>query len=137
MTTAIAENTIVEKIRELCQTILDQPDSKSLRRNIDAFMADDKSRDQYKELVEQGEHLHHKQHQGVKLSDGELQSYEALRVSVLDNAIVKGFIDAQQEMQKVQDSVQQYVNKTLELGRVPIESDFDDGSCGQGCGCEH
>lgn len=137
MTTATADTALIGKIRELCQTILDQPDSKSLRHSIDTFMADDKSRGEYQELVECGEHMHHKQHQGVKLTDDELKSYETLRVTVLENAVVKGFIDAQQEMQKIQESVQQYVTKTLELGRVPEESEFEAESCGHGCGCDH
>ncbi len=135
--TAIADTILIGKIRDLCQTILDQPNSKSLRHQIDTFMGDEKSKGQYQELVECGEHMHHKQHQGVKLTDDELKSYETLRVSVLDNAVVRGFIEAQQEMQKVQESVQQYVTKTLELGRVPDESDFEGESCGHGCGCDH
>ncbi len=41
-------------------------------------------------------------------------------------------------MQKLQQSVSQYVSKTFELGRVPEESDLESsGSCGSGCGCHH
>ena len=46
-------------------------------------------------------------------------------------------LDAQQEMHKVQESVGQYIAKTLELGRMPTSDDFSSGSCGHGCGCHH
>jgi hypothetical protein len=37
----------------------------------------------------------------------------------------------------VQETIHQYVNKTLELGRLPTEEDLNGGSCGHGCGCHH
>ena len=44
METAIAPASAVdEKIRDLCQAILDRPDFAELRRRIDAFMADEKA----------------------------------------------------------------------------------------------
>jgi len=37
----------------------------------------------------------------------------------VNNPVARGFLDAQESLHKIQDSIQQYVSKTLELGRVP------------------
>ncbi len=138
MPTQIEENTIVQKTRELCQAILDQPDMRSMRRKMDAFMADDKTRGLYDNLMMKGQKLHEKQHSGVTLDSAEVKDFEQLREALVNNPVARDFLDAQEEMQKVQQSVAQYVSKTLELGRVPEESDMGSGgSCGHGCGCHH
>ena len=74
---------------------------------------------------------------GLTLDEMEIKDFELNRESFLNNPIARDFLDAQEEMQKVQKSVSQYVSKTFELGRVPEESDMDSGSCGHGCGCHH
>ena len=57
------DTTILDKTKELCQSILDHPDFQELRRNIDTFMADESAKQEYQSLVEKSEELHHKQHQ--------------------------------------------------------------------------
>ena len=56
----------------------------------------------------------------------------------MNNPVARGFLDAQDELHHVQQSIQQYVTKTLELGRMPTEEEMNGGgSCGHGCGCSH
>ena len=129
------DSIIVQKTRELCQTILDHPDFQNVRQNIDAFMADEKAKQEYQSLVERSEELNHKQHQGVKLSDQEINDFQTHRERVVNNPLAANFIRAQQEVHGIQESVNKYLAKTLELGRVPTEEDMDTGSCGEGCGC--
>ena len=49
-------------------------------------------------------------------------------------------IEAQQNLHEVQETVNQYISKTLELGRVPSDEEME-GCCGGGgghsCGCSH
>ena len=138
MQTQIEESAVVQKTRELCQTILDQPDFQELRRRIDAFMADASTRGQYDSLMMKGQLLHDKQHAGLPLDGAEIAAFESLRENFLKNPVARGFLDAQEDMQKMQQSITQYISKTLELGRVPEESDLDTGGgCGHGCGCHH
>ncbi|MBI4659524.1 MAG: YlbF family regulator [Verrucomicrobia bacterium] len=137
METTTADSIILQKTRELCQTILDQPEFQTIRQQIDSFMANDEVKLQYQLLSERGEYLRHKQHQGLALSDEEIGDFETQREQFVNNPVARGFLDAQQEMHKVQESVGQYVNKTFELGRLPNPEDFDSGSCGHGCGCQH
>jgi cell fate (sporulation/competence/biofilm development) regulator YlbF (YheA/YmcA/DUF963 family) len=129
------DSVVLQKTKALCQAILDQPEFQKVRKGIDAFMADDKVRNQYQALSEKGEYLQHKQQNGAQLSDAEIAEFEQDRQTFLNNPIARGFLDAQQEMHRVQESVTHYVTKTFELGRVPDENDFE--SCGHGCNCHH
>jgi cell fate (sporulation/competence/biofilm development) regulator YlbF (YheA/YmcA/DUF963 family) len=137
MQTTIEESVVVQKTKELCQTILDQPEFQTMLQQIESFMANDEAKLQYQLLSERGEYLRHKQQQGLQLSDEEVSEFEEQREQFLNNSVARGFLNAQQEMHKVQESVGQYVSKTFELGRVPNAEDFDSGSCGHGCGCHH
>jgi hypothetical protein len=51
--------------------------------------------------------------------------------------VARGFLDAQQALHQLQETVTQQLTKTLELGRMPTKEDFESGSCGSGCGCHH
>ncbi len=132
---AILENSVIQKTRELCQTIIEQPDFQAIRVRIDTFLADERAKAQYQTVVEQGEVLNQKQQMGAPLTAEEIGAFESQREAMVNNPVARGFLDAQGEMHKLQESVTQYVTKTLELGRVPNEDDFDSGSCGHGCGC--
>jgi cell fate (sporulation/competence/biofilm development) regulator YlbF (YheA/YmcA/DUF963 family) len=132
---AADENIIVQKTRELCQSILENSEFQSIRKNIDVFMADDQAKQAYQSLVEKSEELNHKQHQGVQLSQEEIAEYETQRERVVNNPIAASFIRAQQEVHGIQESVNKYLSKTLELGRVPNQDELDGGGCGSGCGC--
>jgi cell fate (sporulation/competence/biofilm development) regulator YlbF (YheA/YmcA/DUF963 family) len=138
MQTQIEENVIAKKTRELCQTILDQPDVRALRERIDAFMADDQTRGQYDALMVKGQMLQQKQQAGQPLDSAEVKAFEQLRDGFVNNPVARGFLDAQEDIQKLQQSVTQYLTRTFELGRVPEESEMESGgSCGHGCGCHH
>src|ERR1700722_1358721 len=137
MSTQVEESLITQKTRELCQAILDEPEVRAMRQRIDAFMADDKARGEYDALMLKGQMLQQKQQAGMPLDGEEIASFEQMRESFLGNPVARGFLDAQEDMQKMQQSVSTFVGKTFELGRVPEESDLDSGSCGHGCGCHH
>ena len=137
MLTEIEENAVTEKTVELCNTILAQPNMTSIRQRIDAFMADDKSRTQYETLMVKGQALNDKQQRSLPLSGEEISDFEKHREELLGNPVARGFLDAQEALHEIQESVQKYVAKTLELGRVPTEDDLGGGSCGHGCGCHH
>ena len=129
------EDAVLQKTRELCQTIVDQPEFQALRSQVDAFLASEESKQQYQLVMEKGEALQQKQQMGMPLSNDEIAEFEKHRESLINNPIARAFLDAQQEMHKVQESVGQYVAKTFELGRMPSPDDFSSGSCGPSCGC--
>ncbi len=128
----------MQKTRELCQTLLDEPGMRDIRQRIDAFMGDDDTRQQYESLVNKGQQLQEKQQNAIALTGEEISDFEQHRDKLLSNPVARGFLDAQEELHQVQKSIQKYVSKTLELGRMPTEDDLQ-GSCDGhgGCGCGH
>ena len=134
MATQDGETPIISKTKELCQTILAEPQFRQIQQQVEAFMADAQAQQQYREVVEKGEYLQHKQQMGSPISDQDVADFEKNRDVLVRNPVVKGFLEAQEAMHEVQKSVNQYVSKTFELGRIPNQEDF---GCGSGCGCHH
>ena len=135
---ATTEDTVViEKTRELCETITAQPEFRVIRERIEAFMSNDAAKTQYQLVMEKGDELQQKQQAGQALGNDEIQEFEKNRDLLLNNAVARNFLDAQQQMHKMQETVTQYVSKTFELGRVPAAEDFASGDCGPSCGCGH
>jgi cell fate (sporulation/competence/biofilm development) regulator YlbF (YheA/YmcA/DUF963 family) len=138
MTTIETNDTAVQqKTRELCEALLAEPAVAAIRERIDQFMADDKSRAQYEAVMTKGQALHEKQHQSLPLTSQEVSDFESQRDALMTNPVARGFLDAQEELNAIQESIQKQVAKTLELGRLPQAEDLDSGSCGHGCGCHH
>jgi cell fate (sporulation/competence/biofilm development) regulator YlbF (YheA/YmcA/DUF963 family) len=137
MQTTLEESAVMQKTKELCQAILDQPNMPSIRQRMDAFMADETTRAQYDGLMTKGQALQQKQQLSMPLSGEEIADFEQHKESLLNNSVARGFLDAQEELHQMQESIQQYVSKTLELGRVPSDEEMNGGSCGHGCGCHH
>lgn len=127
--------TIENKTRELCETIIAQPEMVSIRKRIDTFLADTSARGQYETLMNKGQALQEKQQQGQVLAPAEISDFESNREALLKNPVASGFLDAQEELHAMQHSIQKHIAKTLELGRLPKAEDLEEGSCGHGCGC--
>jgi cell fate (sporulation/competence/biofilm development) regulator YlbF (YheA/YmcA/DUF963 family) len=139
MAQTIEETAIARKTRELCQTVLDEPGLQEVRKRIDSFMANEAARTQYEDLVSKGQALQQKQQNSVPLTGEEISDFEQQRDTLLRNPVARGFIDAQQELHDVQETIHRYVSKTFELGRLPSEEELGSGCCGahDNCGCEH
>src|SRR5437763_15663973 len=103
MSTQVADTEIAQKTRELCQAIVDQPEFESIRKRIDAFMADDTAKAQYRTVMEKGEMLQQKQQTGQALTPDEIADFDKNRETLVNNPVARGFMDAQQAMQNVQD----------------------------------
>ena len=133
---ATTEETIVsQKTRDLCQSIVDQPEFQLIRQRVDAFLGDEAAKSQYQSVMEKGDALQQRQSAGVPIDSNEIAEFEQQRDALMSNPVARNFLDAQQEMHKTQESVMQFVSKTYELGRVPTLEDFSSGECGSGCGC--
>lgn len=132
---AIAQDpTVLQKTQDLCNTILTQPTMLAMRKQLDAFMGDDAARAQYETVMTKGRQLHEKQHQSLPLSGEEVTDFESSRDALLKNPVARGFIDAQEELHGLRDTIQDYVSKTIELGRLPKAEDFEQGGCCGGGG---
>ncbi len=137
MQNTLQHDVVIEKTRELCESIVNQPEFQSMRVRIDSFIGDQAAQIQYQAVVQKGDALSHKQQMGMPLDEKEINDFETHREALLLNPIAREFIEAQEEMHKIQKSVVDYVSKTLQLGRVPAADELDGGGCGSGCGCHH
>jgi cell fate (sporulation/competence/biofilm development) regulator YlbF (YheA/YmcA/DUF963 family) len=138
------DSALMTKTKELCAQIVAEPRYQELQQTVERFLDDDAARLQYQSVHERGEELHHKQHAGVELGSAEVREFEAARDALFKNEVARGFLEAQRELEMIQQIVGKYVGMTLELGRVPSSDDFaeaDSGCCGGngggGCGCSH
>jgi len=88
-------------------------------------------------LNDRGALLQQKQQAGVEIAENEIADFEKLREEFMANPIASQFLEAQEEVQQVQDRIHQVIAKTFEVGHVPQSEDFDFCSDGFGnCGCE-
>jgi hypothetical protein len=53
---------------------------------------------------------------------------------LLNNPVARGFLDAQEAMHGIRETINSFVSKSLELGRLPEAGEME-GGCGHGCGC--
>jgi len=137
MQTTTDETVIIAKTRELCQTIIDQPEFQSIRQRLDTFLGSEEAKSQYQLVVEKGDALQQKQQFGLPLDSQEITEFERNRENLLKNPVAQDFLEAQQQMHQIHASVMQFVTKTFELGRVPTMDDFSSSGCGPSCGCGH
>ncbi len=129
---------IKDGTNQLCESIVNQEGFKKLYANIDAFITDEKLKYEYGTLNDQGALLQQKQQAGAEITEEEIAGFEKLREEFMSNPVATNFLDAQEEVQKVQDRIHQVIAKTFEIGRVPQQEDFDFCSDGFGdCGCSH
>lgn len=126
---------VLEKTRELCEAIVAQPEFGALRRQMDEFMADEEVQVAYRDLSQLGSALQEKHQSGVMPEASEVEQFEHQRENFLQNPKARGFLQAQQTMQEVRDTVNRYVARTFELGRTPSAEDFESCGCSSGCGC--
>lgn len=133
---------VMEKTRDLCATIAADEEFGALQKNVAAFFADDSARDSFRKVQEWGDELNQKQQAGLQLTETEIQDFETAREALFKNPVATSFLDAQQSLQTLQQTIGKYVGMTLELGRVPTGEDFaaqESGCCGGGggggCGC--
>jgi len=131
------DSAIIRKTLELCQAILNEPEFSAMRRQMEDFENDSQSQTQLQSVMSKGDELQRKQSMGMPMSGEELTAFESERTELLANPVAKAYLDAQETMHRIRMSVDQYVMKTFELGRLPENDDFESEGCGSSCGCGH
>lgn len=136
MTATEQATDLTQKTRDLCQAIVDLPNFNELKQRIDAFMADELVKFQFQMVSDRGNLLQMKQNSAAMINDDEITEFNKMRDELMANPVAKNFLEAQNEVARIQESVNKYLSKTFELGRAPTAEDLDDGSCcSSGCGC--
>jgi cell fate (sporulation/competence/biofilm development) regulator YlbF (YheA/YmcA/DUF963 family) len=124
------------RTRDLCAALVAQPDFGEVKRRIDAFLADELLKVKFQMVNEKGNLLMMKTQSGQPVGNEEFQGFQALRDEFMSSQVAREFLEAQDAISQFQTHVQNFFNKTFELGRLPTAEDLDDGSCcDSGCGC--
>lgn len=126
-----------EKIRELCEALLQDDGVQGARERIERFLQNPDATRSYAKLASLNDSLHQKQTQGEEITEEEGEAFESLREEVMSNPAIQEFAEARGTLQEIEGIIMAYVSRTFELGRVPSERDVapSGGSCGTGCGC--
>ena len=130
--------TIEDKIQELCAAIVADEEVRTARENAEAFLADNDAVSLYRETSLLGRALHQKNQSGEEPSLADVRRFGELQDRCEAHPGIAAFIEAQQVLQGIAETVSGYVSRTLESGRVPTEEEvMGEGGCGEGCGCHH
>lgn len=125
----------MQKTRDLCETMLQQPSMVAARQQIDRFLQDPQAQEQYQALISKGQALQEKQERAQVLADAEIADFESHRDQVLGNPVSRGFLDAQEGMRELRHTLNKLLSMALESGRVPSDEDLQNATCGHGCNC--
>ena len=131
------ETPVITKTKELCATLLEQDSYKDMKYKLDAFVNDADAQKMYQDLSEKQTQLVRKQEESGNLTEEEIQDFENQREKLLLHPVAGGFVEAQQGFEELRDTINRYVTKTFELGRVPSAEEVEPkqgGCCGGGCG---
>lgn len=128
------ENLIGLKTRELCAVLAGSAEFASIRDRIERFASDAEARMQFDLVNRKGAALEQKQQMGGEITEQEIADFEKMREALIANDVARSFLEAREEMMKLQEEVQTWISKTFELGRTPSAEEMG-GSCGPSCGC--
>jgi cell fate (sporulation/competence/biofilm development) regulator YlbF (YheA/YmcA/DUF963 family) len=131
-----ALSAIEQKAQELCGMIVQQEGFAELYGKLAAFMEDEGLKFSYQSLGDFSHLLQQKQASGLEVTAGEIETFEKQREDFLGNPVARGFLEAQEEVQRVHSVVGRQLSKMFEVGRVPVAEDFSGECCNSGCGCE-
>ena len=127
---------IEAKTLELGEANVDQPNIAALFAKLDCLMADEAAKFQFQSINDLGQLLQQKQAAGLAVEDHEVAEFETLRDQFMSNAVARDFLDAQEEVQKIQSAIYKQLAKTFQVGRIPTADDFANECCSSnGCGC--
>ena len=129
--TPVTGNDYKETAKDLCQALLEDDKLKGVFASIDAFMVNDASKELFSQMQTKGEELQTKQQAGIELTAGEVEEYNKLREQMLDDPAAKAFVEAQESIQSVHQTIGSWVSLVFENGRMPTEEEFA-GHCGPG-----
>jgi len=89
---------------------------------------------QFDLVSRRGAQLQQRQESGELLGETEVADFERQREALVANDVARDFLEAREDMIRLQEDIARWIGKTFELGRAPTEADME-GSCGPGCGC--
>ena len=111
------------------------------KARIGLFYQNPAATDVFRRLNEYGEKLREKHQAGMSPSEAELAEFDKLRAAVVENELCKGFLEANQQVEEMIATVQQYLVLAIQKGCAPTDEEvaatltqqMSSCSCGGGC----
>lgn len=130
---------IMDKMEALCSELLEQISYKELRQSISTFVTDAASMRQYEQFLDLNHNIQLKEQQKIVLSPSEAEAFEQEERALYNNEVIRKFLYAEREFSRLQNLVNLYFTKTLELNRLPEPGELraDGCGCGGSCGSSH
>jgi cell fate (sporulation/competence/biofilm development) regulator YlbF (YheA/YmcA/DUF963 family) len=128
---------ISSQIEALCAAIAADPEVQSARNAAETFLADEQAVSLYRDVMTLGRSLEQRHRSGAELEPAEVSRFQALQDQADQNEGIQKFMAAQDTLQNVANTLNTYISKTLEKGKVPAAEEISSGGCcgGGGCGC--
>ena len=104
-------NDYKETAKDLCRALLEDERLKGVFSSIDAFMENDASKELFSQMQAKGEELQTKQQAGIELTAGEVEEYNKLREQMLEDPAAKAFVEAQESIQSVHQTIGSWVDE--------------------------
>lgn len=127
-------NLVETKTRELCEALVQLPGFSETFQKMQAFLEDEMAKFEFQMLNDRGGLLQQKEASGIQVTPEEMAEFDVMREALLAKPVVRGFLEAQQELHAIQKLVYPMLAKTFEIGRVPVPDDFLNDLCDSGCG---
>jgi len=135
MIVTIDKTSVINKMTALCQELLEQASYQELRAMIDEFLQDERAVAQYQAFQQHQQQLEDKERQQIKLTEEEITAYEQEEMAIYENTIIRKYLYAENEINKLFHLINQFFTKTIEWNRVPELSEIKKDGCGCGGGC--
>lgn len=132
---------LVTLTRALAEAFAQNQKVVSARARIGLFYQNPEASDLFRKVSEYGEELHNKRLAGMPPSEEEIAKFDKLRQDVVDNPLCMGFLEARQELDTLQSTVNQYLYLAINKGSAPTDEEVADFmtqqvsacSCGGNC----
>lgn len=129
---------ITAQIEALCAAIAADPEIQSARNAAETFLADEQAVSLYREVMNLGRTLEQRHRSGAELEPSDVARFQSLQDQADQHDGIQSFMAAQDALQSIANTVNGFITKTLEKGRVPaLDEVMGGGGCcgGGGCGC--
>lgn len=131
-TTTIAElPQLADKARELCGFILESPEYEVLQGRFETFEKDTTAQKIHHAWRERDYELQRQHREGNMPTKDQIAELEKLRTAALENEVVVDYVESEQALSKMFQTVMKVVQKSLETGRVPTDEELSE-CCGSG-----
>ena len=135
MIVTLANQTLTDKMVELCNELLQQESYQSLRAMVDQFVKDEAAIQQYERFLRNQQALEQKEERQQKLTAEEIREYEQEEMALYENPVIRKYLHAEGEFNKFHRFISQFYMKTIELQRLPELSELKKEGCGCGGSC--